>query len=160
MRALSVSFSRIIITQPSLPCREKNTKAHRPDILHSFVIHSFSSVQAREVLIFTIYWFSAVKTIRVATHAATGQMKGSVAVFVRQTEVDTGVCQQHLWNIRKGQYGSTRTHARTPSHQHSICLPRALSLLFSAAIMSGVQPDWSAASTGASWDSSSWTQST
>lgn len=48
------------------------------------------------------------------THTATGQMKDSVAVFVRQTDVGTVACQQHLWNIPDIRINiSAHTHVHT-----------------------------------------------
>ena len=50
------------------------------------------------------------------THIATGQVKGSVAIFVCQPEVATWTCQQHLWNMIQGQYSLTHTHTHTQTH--------------------------------------------
>lgn len=99
-------------------------------------------------------------------------MQGGVAIFVCKTETGIGAGQQHLWSTRKNQV-HTHTHTHTyvmkqhehtavlkPQHKLNICVPRAPTLPFSAAIISEVRPDWSAASTGASWDRTSWRQST
>lgn len=56
---------------------------------------------------------------------------------------------------------TTQKHDKVePEDQLNIFTPTTAALPLSAAIISGVRPDWSAASTGASWDSSSFTQST
>lgn len=47
-----------------------------------------------------------------------------------------------------------------PTQRETQRIPRAPTRPFSAAIISAVRPNWSTASTGASWERSSWTQST
>lgn len=124
----------------------------------SFMSHSVSSESALYTTHELLIRHSVTLTL---LHARCRAVLPSLSVWLVLPLVNSNSGTEYEAGDELDVIDTTRKHGKVePEDQLNIFAPTTAALPLSAAIISGVRPDWSAASTGASWDSSSFTQST